>query len=96
VPNVLAGCGAQAIDFFQREGAEFAGRDIKGKRSVLHALDFFDVMPDFFEHAADLPIAAFDQCDLLPGFRGVFDHADFGWRSPYALAVIGCNGETAA
>src|SRR5579871_1923051 len=37
------------------------------QRSIGHALDFLDVMPDGLEHAPDLPVPAFDQRDREPG-----------------------------
>src|SRR5271157_239145 len=52
--------GSQAIDFLQGEEAESSRRNIQGERAVAHALDFLHMVSDFFKHAPDLPVAAFD------------------------------------
>ena len=59
--------GAQAIDFLQGQGAELPRRNIERERPVADALDLFHVVSDFFKHAPDLAIAAFDQSDFVPG-----------------------------
>jgi len=40
------------------------------------------------EHAANLAVAAFDQCDFIPGVGGVFVEADFGGGGFHAAVVV--------
>ena len=64
-----------------------AGRDVEGEGAKPDPLDFFDVMTNVLEHAADLAIAAFDENDFVPGIGSVFEKADFG-RSGFDAATI--------
>ena len=54
----------------------------------MDAFDFFDEEADGLEHAADLPVAAFDKGDFVPGVWSVFVKADFGGRGFYAAVVV--------
>ena len=93
--NVLARGRAQAVDLFQSERAELSRRHIERERPILHALDFLHVVTDLLKHAPDLPIAAFDQRDFVPGIGRILDDADPGRRGAHTLALVGCDGEAA-
>src|SRR6516165_1664236 len=56
----------QACDFLQCEMTELPRFDVEFERSIANAPDLLHVMSDLFEHAADLTIASFGQCDLIP------------------------------
>jgi hypothetical protein len=62
----------------------------------LGAFDFFYEEADLLKHAADLPIAAFDENDFIPGIGSVFDEANFPGRSFDTAPVIERNGDARA
>src|SRR5208283_2674353 len=65
------GLTLQLRNFFCRQMAKFSRLNVQLQRAVAHALDFFHVMPDLFEHAANLPIAALDQRHFVPRIGGL-------------------------
>ena len=54
---------------------------IELERAVTDAFDFFHVVSDFLEHAADLPVASFDQGDFVPRVCGFLDELNARRRS---------------
>jgi len=82
------GGGFQLGNFLQCQGTKSTWLDIQGQRPIAHTANFLDVMPDFLEHAADLPVAAFDQSNFIPRIRRVADQADLrGCRFDTLLLV---------
>src|ERR1700690_840565 len=74
----LSGKGLELGDFFGCEFAEFPWMHIQLKRTVAHSLDLFHVMSDLFEHATDLAILAFNQCNFVPRISRFTNHSDLG------------------
>ena len=52
------------------------------------------MMADRFEHAPNLAIAPFDERDLVPGIRSLFDSAHLRRASLHALSVIRRDGNS--
>jgi hypothetical protein len=65
--------GLEPVNFSGHQLSEFSRMNIQFKISVADALDLLDVMSNLFEHAPNLTILAFDQCDLVPGVIGFPD-----------------------
>src|SRR5215472_3021718 len=56
----------QGLHFFRTELAVLARPHIQLERAVGYALDFLNVVPDFFKHAPYLAMLALDQRDFIP------------------------------
>ncbi len=54
---------------------------IQFKTSVAHALDLLYMVSNLFEHAPNLAILAFGQCNFVPGIVGFANQIDSGGRS---------------
>src|SRR5439155_21847477 len=74
------GGGFQLCNFLQCQRTESTWLDIQRQRPIAHTPNLLDVMPDFLEHPADLPVAAFEQSNFIPSVRRVADQADFRGR----------------
>src|SRR6266852_2888010 len=82
------GGGFQLCNFLQCQRPESTWLDIQRERPIAHTPNLLDMMPDFLEHAADLPVAAFDQSNFIPGIRRVADQADLRGRCLDTLLLI--------
>jgi hypothetical protein len=72
---------AQVLEFFGLQFTHFARFDVEHQRSIAHAADFLDVMPNLFEHLAQLAIATLDDDDFVPGIVALADLANLRGRS---------------
>lgn len=75
------GSFTQVFELFGFQFAHFAGLDVENEWSVTHAADLFDVMPDLFEHLAQLAVAAFDDDDFVPRIVALANFTNLRRRS---------------
>src|SRR5207237_9724012 len=86
--------GVELGDLSGLQQAQVCARDIEAERAEFRALDFFHVVADRVEHAADLAIAPLCEDDFVPGIRSIFSEADFRRRGFYTAAVVERDGDS--
>jgi hypothetical protein len=79
--ELAVGGFAQVLEFFGLQFTHFARFDVEHQRSIAHAADFLYVMPNLFEHLAQLAIATLDDDDFVPGIVALADLANLRGRS---------------
>lgn len=82
-------------DFPFGQRPELARNDVQREWTEGYAFDFFDVVANVVEHAANLAIAAFNKNDFQPRIGGIFQKADFGGRRLNAATILEGNGDPA-
>src|SRR3954470_14491687 len=65
----------QHANFFRRELAILSRLDVQHQRTKAHALDLLHVVAHLLEHATYLPVASFNQRDLVPRVLGLAQQA---------------------
>src|ERR1022692_433860 len=88
--------GTQTVNFLQGQGTELPGWNVERERAIADALDFFHVVSDLFKHAPDLPVAALDQSNFVPGIVRFFNQTNACRRGPHPPPIVGSYGNTAA
>jgi quercetin dioxygenase-like cupin family protein len=89
----------QSLHLDRRERAKFSRFDVELERTVAHALDLLDVVPDLLEHAMDLPVASLGEGDLVPRIGRVFNQLDSRGRGAHladASLVLLVDGDAGA
>src|SRR5262249_44368668 len=60
----------QSRNLLRRQSPKFTWRHVQQQGTILHAADFFDMMPNLFKHLANLAVASFDDRNFQPGIIG--------------------------
>ena len=82
--ELALGGQTQRVDFFRLQLAQLARLKIENQWTVAYAANLFDVMADFFEHLAQLAVAALDDDHFVPGIVALADLADLGRSGAHA------------
>jgi hypothetical protein len=91
---------AQRRDFAQSEFAKRAGLHVQRERAVAYAFDLFHVVANFFKHAPDLAVLAFNQRDFIPRIVAFSRQLHMGRRGAHGVQItmsrLGAQLEAAA